>query len=269
MSNKWINLSDKVVIVTGGAGGIGEAMVRNFAANGARTISADIKINEEYKNIELIDSIICDVSNKKSIDNMVETVFERYGKIDGLINNAGVGRIRLLIDYYGKKPEMESSEDDFDYMVNINQKGVFFCSQAVARIMVNQKSGVIVNVTSEAGIEGSKAQSIYAGTKAAVHAFGLSWAKELGPYNVRVVGLEPAMNERTNLGGGGYFEELSYARGQEPDPKKIHSDYSKKIPLGRLGRLEELADLACYLVSDHASYITGTTISITGGKSKG
>ncbi|SEO86706.1 sorbitol-6-phosphate 2-dehydrogenase [Amphibacillus marinus] len=267
MSSKWLDLSGKVVIVTGGSMGLGEKMVDNLTANGAFVISVDLVENDAQKENVSVDFIKCDISNKKDVEQMVDKVFQKHGRIDGLVNNAGVSRPRMLVDYYGEKPEYELSEDDFDFMVRINQKGVFLCSQAVARVMIKQQSGVILNMSSEAGIEGSKGQSCYAGTKAAVHAFALSWAKELGPYNIRVVGVEPGINVRTPMNNDEAFKALAYTRGQ--DPNNISANYETVIPLGRPGEIEEIADLISYLISDHSSYITGTTINITGGKSKG
>lgn len=133
--------------------------------------------------------------------------------------------------------------------------------------MVKQKSGVIVNITSEAGMEGSKGQSIYAASKGALNSFTLSWAKELGQYNIRVVGVSPGINEPTPMGAGTHMDDLAYTRGVQKE--QIGTDYAKVIPLGRKGKLDEIADLVTYLVSDHASYITGTTVNVTGGKSRG
>lgn len=185
--------------------------------------------------------------------------------IDGLVNNAGVSRPRLLVDVFKEKPEYELSEDDFDFMVNVNQKAVFLMSQSVARQMVEQQSGVIINMTSEAGVQGSRGQSCYSATKAAVNAFTFSWSKELGPYNVRVVSVEPAINVPTPMNSEANFRALAYTRGT--DPNHVHKDYKGIIPLGRPGKLEEIADLISFLVSEHSSYITGSVINITGGKS--
>ena len=267
MSNKWIDLKDKVVIVTGGSMGLGEKMVENLSSNGAKVVSVDLVDNPEHQNNPNIITVKCDISDKQSVEQMVEEVYEKTGRIDGLVNNAGVSRPRMLVDHYGEKPEYELSEEDFDFMVNINQKGVFLCAQAVARKMIKQESGVIINMSSEAGIEGSKGQSCYSGTKAAVHAFSLAWAKELGPFNIRVLGVAPAINERTPMNDDAAFNALAYTRGQ--DPNNISSDYSATIPLGRAGKIEEVADLISFLMSDHATYITGTTIAINGGKSRG
>lgn len=265
MSTNWVNLAGKVVIVTGGSMGIGEKMVENLQSNGANVISADVVETDKYDDIERVQSIKCDVSNKSEIENLVEKVVKGYGKIDALINNAGVSRPRMLVDHLGKHPEYELSEDDFDFMTNINQKGVFLCSQAVARIMIKQKTGVIINMTSKAGLEGSEGQSCYSANKAAIHAFTQTWAKELGQFNIRVVGVSPSINERTPMNNDENFKALAYARGV--DPSNVHTDYKGMIPLQRPGKLSEIADLISYLVSDHSSYITGTSINISGGNS--
>ena len=126
---------------------------------------------------------------------------------------------------------------------------------------------MIVNVSSESGLEGSAGQSCYAATKAATMAFTRSWAKELGSKNIRVVAIAPGILEKTGLRTPAYNEALAYTRGTTPD--QLNSDYSKSIPLGRPGRLVEVADAVTYLLSDRASYITGTCLNISGGKSRG
>lgn len=261
----WMDLSGKVMVVTGGSQGIGEHVVETLRKNGADVVVADLRNNDKFKDDEHILFVECNVAKKDSVDAMMEQVIKKYGKIDGLLNNAGVSRPRLLVDFYGKRPEYEMTEDDFDFMVNVNQKGVFLCSQAAARFMVKQRSGVIVNMSSEAGMQGSKGQSCYSGTKGAVLSYTMSWAKELGPYNVRVVGVAPSINERTPMNNDAAWEALAYTRGQ--DMNHISSDYAKVIPMGRPGKLDEVADLICYLMSDRASYISGTTVNISGAKS--
>lgn len=260
---KWIELTDKVVIVTGGSMGIGEKIVENLLANGAIVISADVTENKEKVNNKF-QFIKCDVTDKESIEKLVREVEATYGKIDALINNAGVSRPRMLVDTKGEHPEYEISEDDFDFMTNVNQKGVYLFSQAVAKVMVKQKDGVIINMSSKAGIEGSEGQSIYSANKAAVRAFTQSWAKELGKYNIRVVAIAPSINERTPMNNDTNFRALAYAR--DTDPNVVHQNFDS-IPLRRPGNLEEIADLISYLISDHASYITGSTINVSGGHS--
>lgn len=266
MSKQWLDLSDKVVIVTGGSMGIGEAMVEDLAGNGAKVVIADYaKPSKTYDEKQVL-YVPCDITKKEEVENVVAKTMEAFGKIDGLVNNAGVTRPRVLVDYFEKEKKYELNEEDFDFMVNVNQKGTFLFAQAVTRVMYKQKSGVIINMSSEAGIQGSRAHSAYSGTKAAIHAYGLSWAKELGPYNIRVVGVEPAILDRTPANNDEKYAAQAYGRGQ--DPNKFYGNYEKSIPLGRPGHLYEVANLISYLVSDHASYIAGTTIAITGGKSK-
>lgn len=268
MATKWLDLTNKVIIVTGGSSGIGEHIVNNLRLNGAYVVAADLHQSDTFKDDPNVLFEECNVSKKASVEAMVKRVVAKYGRIDGLINNAGVSRVRMLVDYYGQKPEYEMSEDDFDFMVNVNQKGVMFCSQAVARQMIQQKSGVIINMSSGAGLKGSKGQSIYSATKAAVHSFAMAWAKELGQFNIRVLSIAPDVNERTPMNSDANIAALAYARGI--DPKDVlqgaDADFSKSIPLGRPGKLDEVADLISFLVSDHASYITSTTIDISGGK---
>ena len=152
-------------------------------------------------------------------------------------------------------------------MFDINVKGVFLCAQACARQMLKQGGGVIVNMSSESGKEGSQGQSAYSATKGAVDSFTRSWAKELGKHNIRVVACAPGIMEATGLRSPAYNDALAYTRGCKPE--ELSTDYSKVIPMGRDGKLDEVADLVTYLVSDRASYITGTTIDISGGKSRG
>ncbi|ESJ17861.1 sorbitol-6-phosphate 2-dehydrogenase [Salmonella enterica subsp. diarizonae serovar 60:r:e,n,x,z15 str. 01-0170] len=240
--------------------GLGEKMVENLHANGATVVYADLSPNQTFSQCDDITFIKCDVTDKKEVENLTQSVVAKFGHIDGLVNNAGVSRPRLLVDVFKEKPEYELSEDDFDFMVNVNQKAVFLMSQSVARQMVEQQSGVIINMTSEAGVQGSRGQSCYSATKAAVNAFTFSWSKELGPYNVRVVSVEPAINVPTPMNSEANFRALAYTN-------HVHKDYKGIIPLGRPGKLEEIADLISFLVSEHSSYITGSVINITGGKS--
>ncbi|CUH95207.1 Sorbitol-6-phosphate 2-dehydrogenase [Propionispora sp. 2/2-37] len=267
MISNWIDLKDKVIIVTGGSMGIGSRIAENLIVNGARVVIADLASTDKFVNNDNVLFVECNVTKKADVEKMVNVVVEKYGKIDGLVNNAGVNRARLLVDYYNGDKRHELSEEDFDFMVNVNQKGVFLCTQAVARVMIPQRNGVIINISSEAGMEGSKGQSVYSATKGAVNSFTLSWAKELGQFNIRVVGVAPGINEPTPMGNLKHVEDLAYTRGIKAS--NVSGDYAKVIPLGRVGKLDEIADLVSYLNSEHSSYITGTIMNITGGKSRG
>jgi sorbitol-6-phosphate 2-dehydrogenase len=266
-----INLKDFSGIVTGGASGIGKAIVKKLLEAGADVIIGDINENEGRKTLEELNEfkdklefIKTDVSKKIEVENLVKKTIEKFKKIDYLVNNAGILIPRLLVDPQGKE---EITEEIFDKMVNINQKGYLLCAQAVVREMIKKGKGVIVNMASESALEGSEGQSVYAATKAAIYSFTRSWAKELGKYKIRVVGVAPGILEPTALRNPEYERALAYTRGITVE--ELRKSYEKvSIPLRRVGKLEEVANLVCFLISDLASYITGTTINISGGKSR-
>jgi sorbitol-6-phosphate 2-dehydrogenase len=266
MSESWLQLENKVVIITGGASGIGSKITANLVKNGAKVVVSDLNVNTGEQ-ADGTYHIQCDVTNKESVENMIAKVIEQFGTVDVLVNNAGVNLPRLLVDFQGEKPEYELSEKDFDFMVAVNQKGPYLCAQEAARVMVKNNKGVIINVSSEAGMEGSAGQSCYSATKGAVNGFTRSWAKELGKFNIRVVGVAPGINEKTGLTTDAYNEALAYTRGVTVDG--LETDYSKSIPLGRPGKLDEIGQLVTYLASERSSYISGTTVNISGGKSRG
>lgn len=263
MNSDWLNLGKKVIIVTGGSSGIGAHIVQSLSESGAQVVVADLSGSSEGN----IDFIPCNITDKQQVEEMICHVVDKYGRIDGLVNNAGVNRPKLLVDYYHGDKDHEFNEQDFDFIFSVNVKGAFFCTQEVARVMIKQQFGVVVNVSSEAGMEGSTGQSIYSATKGALNSFTLSWAKELGRFNIRVVGIAPGINEPTPMGNPDHVKALAYTRGVESNHVAV--DYMKVIPLGRPGRIEEIADLVTYLLSDRATYISGTTVNITGGKSRG
>ena len=267
MTENWLNLSNKVVIVTGGASGIGESIVKELLEQGAKVVNADINSGKTENNNLLY--VKTDVTKKRDIDNLVEKTIQKFGKIDGLVNNAGINIPKLLVDAKEAGSKYEADEETFDKIANINQKGVFLLGQAVGRILVDQKDGVIINMSSESGIEGSEGQSLYAATKAALNSFTRSWSKELGKHNIRVIGVAPGIMEETGLRTIEYETALAYTRGINVE--QLREGYSKTstIPLNRSGKLNEVADFVCYLLSERASYITGVTYNVAGGKTRG
>lgn len=274
MENSWLNLENKVAIITGGASGIGKEIAIKLAEQGASVVIADINSDGEKVINQLRGGrkkhlfLQTDVAKKDSVRKMVENVIKIFRKIDILVNNAGINIPRLLVDPKDPNGKYELNEQDFDLMVAVNQKGTFFCTQEVAREMIKNGYGVIINMSSEAGLEGSEGQSCYAGTKGAIYAFTRSWAKELGKYGIRVVGVAPGIIEDTGLRTLEYEEALAYTRGITVE--KLRENYeNKSIPLGRAGRVSEIADLICFLASERASYIHGVTYNISGGKSRG
>ncbi|WP_237225044.1 SDR family oxidoreductase [Rothia nasisuis] len=267
MTENWLGLEGRVVAVTGGASGIGAVIVGGLREAGARVAVLDINVETGEDAATGIFNATTDVTNAQSVRAAVASVIDHFGTLDGLVNNAGINLPRLLVDFQGKHPEYELDERSFDAMFNINVKGVFNCAQAAARHFESVGGGVIINITSEAGIEGSDGQSAYSATKGAVNSFTRSWGKELGKKNIRVVGVAPGINEPTGLTTPAYNEALAYTRNTTVEG--LNTDYSKVIPLGRPGKLNELANTVVYLLSDRASYITGTTYAVTGGKSRG
>jgi len=206
-----------------------------------------------------------DVSSKASVEAMIQAALDAFGTVDILVNNAGINIPRLLVDPAGKE---ELTEEVWDRVVSINQKGLFLCTQAAARIMMkSEKGGIIINMASESGMEGSEGQSVYAGTKAAVYNLTRSWAKELGKHNVRVVGVAPGILEATALRSDEYERALAYTRGITVET--LRSKYEQtSIPLQRSGKLSEVAGTVCFLASDRAGYIHGTVVNVSGGKSR-
>lgn len=271
MVESWLRLEGKTVIVTGGASGIGKAIAEEYLNNGANVVVCDVnpKIPEfDTSNGEMI-YVITDVTNKDSVESMVNKTVSTFGEIDVLVNNAGINIPRLLVDPKEAYSKYELDEAVFDKIMDVNVKGIFLCAQAVARQMIKKGSGVIINISSECGLEGSEGQSIYAATKNAINSFTRSWAKELGKLGIRVAGVAPGILEETGLRTIEYETALAYTRGIKVEDLRAGYSKASTTPLGRPGKLSEVADLVCYLGSDRASYIHGVTYNIAGGKTRG
>lgn len=263
----WLEIEGKVVIVTGGSSGIGEAIIEELLEENVNAVNFDIKDNGKKRDNLLF--VQTDVSSQAEIDASVALVREKFGVIDGLVNNAGINIPRLLVDYHHPYGKYELSVEVFEKIININQKGLFLMSQAVGHAMVEQQHGVIINLSSESGLEGSEGQSAYAATKAAINSYTRSWAKELGKYNIRVVGIAPGIMEATALRTLEYEEALAYTRGISVEELRAGYSRTATTPLGRSGKLCEVADLVCFYLSDRSSYITGVTTNVAGGKTRG
>ncbi|OCL25388.1 sorbitol-6-phosphate 2-dehydrogenase [Orenia metallireducens] len=274
MCDKWLDLEAKTVIITGAASGIGKEIATAFAEQGSNIVVADINPDGQEVLSEFDGGadkhlfVKTDVTNQEDIEEMVAQTIEKYGKIDVLINNAGINIPRLLVDSKDAKSKYELNQKSVNFMIDINIKGVLFVTQAVAREMIKKESGVIINIDSECGLEGSEGQSCYAATKASLYSFTRSWCKELGKYGIRVVGMAPGIMEETGLRTLEYEEALAYTRGKTVN--ELRTGYKNvSVPLGREGKLREAANLACFLASKRAGYIHGTTYNISGGKSRG
>ncbi|MCL5074597.1 MAG: 3-oxoacyl-ACP reductase FabG [Chloroflexi bacterium] len=242
-------LQDKVAIVTGGARGIGRAISLAMAKEGARVVVNYVSNSEAATRVveeihqeggEAI-SIQADVSDSLAVQRMVETTLSRFGRIDILVNNAGIATGSFVVDM---------PEEDWDKVIDTNLKGVFLCCKAVLPTMIQQRQGKIINIASLVAHTGSYQHAHYAASKAAVIAFTMSLAKEVGPYNINV-----------NAIGPGRIATAMEAERQARERARWISE----TPLGRLGRPEEIASVAVFLASEAASFITGETINATGG----
>ena len=265
----WLNLTGKVMVVTGGASGIGYAVVEELLADGARVAVCDIADNAPAfagANDENCLYVKTDVTSLENVKAAFAKIVEKFGTVDVMVNNAGINIPRLLVDEAGK---YELDEVVWDKVMNVNLKGLFFCSQEATRIMKAKKSGVIINMSSECGLEGSEGQSVYAASKAAVNALTRSWAKELGRHGIRVVGIAPGILEATGLRTISYESALAYTRGITVEQLREGYKKTNTTPMGRSGKLSEVATTVAFMASDKAGYIDGVTLNVAGGKTRG
>jgi len=263
----WLKLSGRSIVVTGGSSGIGKAIITSLLDLGVKVANFDIHAPDLTHEHLLFAKT--DVTNHQNVKQSISAVVDQFGTIDGLVNNAGINLPGLLIDENDAGGQYELNEVTYAKMMDINLKGTLFVSQEVARILTEKKSGVIVNMSSESGLEGSEGQSVYAATKAAMNSLTRSWSKELAKHNVRVVGIAPGIMEATGLRTLDYETALAYTRNKTVDQLRAGYENVSAIPLGRSGKLSEVADLVSYYLSDRASYITGVTTNVSGGKTRG
>ena len=233
-----MRLQNKICIVTGAAQGIGAATATRFAAEGAIVIGCDRRT--EFMS-ETFERHAVDVTDRVSVDMMVAAVLARHGRIDVLVNNAGITRDARLV---------KMTLEQFDAVIDVNLRGVFHCAQAVAGAMVAQGAGVILNASSVVGIYGNFGQTNYAAAKFGVIGFTKTWSRELGPKGIRVNAVAPGFIETPILG---------------TIPDKVMQHMRDQVPLGRMGRPEEIASVYAFLASDDASYINGAVIEVSGG----
>lgn len=243
-----MRLLDNIAIITGAAQGIGKATALKFAREGAIVIACDVDaaavaaVAEECRiDGATAEGYAVDVTSRDSIETLVAVVREKYGRIDTLVNNAGITRDARL---------QTMTEQQFDDVINVNLRAVFRLSQAVADCMVAAGKGVILNASSVVGIYGNFGQTNYAAAKFGVIGFTKTWSRELGPKGIRVNAVAP-----------GFVATPMIATVPEEVLEKMRS----QVPLRRLGRPEEIANLYAFLASDEASYINGTVIEVSGG----
>lgn len=261
------DLSGKRIVITGGSSGIGSVITKKLLKLGAKVFCLDLNESSYEGDYYFFK---CDITKISDVTKAMDEANEKMGGIDTLINDAAVNNPKLIFDFYKKEEGHQYTDDDFDFHFNVNVKGMLHCIQAVVPFFLENKGGTIINMSSEAGSEGSVGQAIYSATKGAVNSLTLSVAKELGPKNIRSVAIAPGINEPTPMGNSAHVKMLGYTRGVfNQDKAGQEKEYYDSIPLRRVGKLDEVADLVTYLASDRSSYITGTVINITGGKSHG
>ena len=243
-----MRLKDKVAIITGSARGIGQATAVKFAAEGARVVVCDLDrkaVDEVVAQITASGAqaigFTLNVTDKASIAAMVKGVTDKYGRIDVLVNNAGIVDDAML---------RKMTDDQFERVIDINLKGTYNCARAVVDIMIAQGAGVILNASSVVGLYGNFGQTNYAASKFGVIGMAKTWARELGRKGIRANAVCPGFVETTIL---------------KSIPQKVMQAMIDRVPLGRLARPEEIANTYAFLASDEASYINGAVIEVSGG----
>src|SRR5574338_202991 len=249
-----MRMKDKVVLVTGGAAGIGKATALRFAEEGAKVVICDLNEAAGAETLALLGPEASfykvNVASREEAGKWIEAVAEKYGRIDVLVNNAGVLRDGQLVKFKEGQLIGHMSEPDFDLVVSVNLKGVFNCAQAVAPVMIKQGGGVILNATSIVGLDGNFGQTNYVATKSAVIGMTKVWARELGRYGIRVNAVAPGFTAT---------ETITAMPAQVLDGRKC------RTPPRRLGDPRDIANAYLSLASDEASFITGETLRVDGG----
>lgn len=241
-------LRDKVVIVTGAASGIGRATARRFAEEGCRVASWDIREGEPELG-GVFQKV--DVGAAASVDAAVQEVTDRWGAIHVLVNNAGILRDGQLVKFKEGSIAGMMADEQFDAVIGVNLRGVFFTTRAVAARMIPAGGGgVILNASSVVGLYGNFGQTNYVASKAGVIGMTRVWAREFGKYGIRVNAVAPGFISTDMI---------------KSMPEKILASMREHTPLGRLGQPEDIANAYVWLASEAASFITGAVLSVDGG----
>lgn len=249
-----MRMKGKVALITGGAAGIGKATALRFAEEGADVALFDWDETRGEETAKALGPQACfykvNVTDRQAVQAAVEAVFSRFGRIDVLVNNAGVLRDGQLVKIKNGELVGQMAEADFDLVIDVNLKGVFNCAQAVAPFMARAGGGVILNATSVVGLDGNFGQTNYVASKAGVIGMTKVWARELGRFGIRVNAVAPGFTAT----------EMVTAM-----PEKVLEGMKARTPLGRLGEPRDIANAYLFLASDEASFITGEVLRVDGG----
>jgi 3-oxoacyl-[acyl-carrier protein] reductase len=249
-----MRMKDKVVLVTGGAAGIGKATALRFAEEGAKVVICDVNQEVGEATVKELGEGAAfykvNVADREDVQKWVNEVVAKYGRVDVLVNNAGVLRDGQLIKFKDGELVGQMSEENFDLVISVNLKGVFNCTQAVAPVMAKQGGGVILNATSIVGLDGNFGQTNYVATKSGVIGMTKVWSRELGKFGIRVNAVAPGFTATEMI---------------TSMPEKVIDGMKSRTPLGRLGEPRDIANAYLFLASDEASFITGETLRVDGG----
>jgi len=249
-----MRLRDRVALITGGAAGIGRATAERFAEEGATVVICDVAEEAGQAMVKPQGPAAAfykvNVTDRQAVQAWVDDVVTRYGRVDVLVNNAGILRDGQLVKVQDGQLVRQMPEADFDLVIAVNLKGVFNCTQAVAPYMIRQGGGVILNATSIVGVDGNFGQTNYVATKSGVIGMTKVWARELGRYNIRVNAVAPGFTATEII---------------KSMPEKIIEGMKARTPLGRLGQPQDIANAYLFLASDEASFISGAMLRVDGG----
>lgn len=246
-----MRLKDRVIVITGAAGaGIGFASARRFAQEGAKIVMSDAHAKRTNEAAEAVArefgvetlGVVCDVRQKDQVENLMARAAERFGRIDGLMNNAGINVLTNVVDM---------TDEQWNLVLEVCLRGTFYCVRAVIPYMIKQNGGAIVSMASTAGLEGSPQQSHYAAAKAGIVAFSKAVAKEVAQHNIRLNCIAPGLIMNP-------FLERIY-------PPDRLAQMLERAPLRRRGEPLDIANTALFLLCDEGSYLTGQTLCLSGG----